>query len=85
MDFGFVEIPAIVTICYLIGVGVKASPLDSKWIPLIMGGVGACLGCIGFLFVPGLFDTDILSAVAIGIASGLAATGTNQVYKQLSD
>ena len=27
---------------------------------------------------------DLLNAVAIGIVSGLASTGVNQVYKQLS-
>jgi ribonucleotide monophosphatase NagD (HAD superfamily) len=26
---------------------------------------------------------DILTAIAVGIVSGLAATGTNQIYKQL--
>ena len=34
--------------------------------------------------VPDFPADDYITAVAVGIVSGLAATGANQVYKQLS-
>ena len=33
--------------------------------------------------VPDFPATDYLTAIAVGIVSGLAATGINQVFKQL--
>ena len=44
--FGIAGVAAITVICYLIGQGVKASGLDNKWIPVI---VGACGGVLGVL------------------------------------
>lgn len=39
-----------------------------------------------FSFVPGIIGSaNILVAIVIGAASGLSATGTNQVVKQLTD
>lgn len=85
MDFwGIGTFAAITVICYLVGVGVKASKLDSKWIPVIVGVVGGALGVVGLYTVAEFPATDILTAVAIGIASGLASTGVNQIGKQLS-
>ena len=47
--FGIAGVAAITVICYLIGQGVKASGLDNKWIPVI---VGACGGVLN-LFMEG--------------------------------
>ena len=84
MDFGIANVVAIVVICYLIAQGVKATSLDNKWLPVICGVCGAPLGYLGMLWMPDYPASDPLTAVAVGIASGLAATGINQVYKQLS-
>ena len=84
MDFGIASVAAITVICYLIGLVVKVSGLDNKWIPAIVGLCGAILGVAGLYL--GLLDfpaTDPLTAVAVGIVSGLAATGVNQAVKQL--
>lgn len=79
-----VTIPAIMVICYLIGVGCKASELvKDKLIPVIMGAVGGILGIVGMKVMPDFPVHDILNAAAVGIASGFAATGANQVIKQL--
>ena len=83
MDLGFVTVPSIVAMCLLVGVVVKATPLDSKWIPIIVGVSGAILGAVGYLTVPGLIDGNIYNSIAVGIASGLAATGAHQIYAQL--
>lgn len=83
--FGIVGVAAISVICYLIGQGVKVSPLDDKFIPVICGTSGAVFGIISFLIkMPDFPATDIITAIAVGIVSGLAATGANQIYKQLT-
>ena len=81
---GIVAIPVITVICFLIAEGVKVTPLDHKWIPLICGACGGCLGIVAMLCMAEFPATDPLSAIAIGIVSGLAATGAHQVYKQLA-
>ena len=86
MDFGIASVAAITVICYLAGQVVKATGIDNKWIPVICGVLGAILGPVAlFTGVPGFPATDSLTAVAVGIVSGLAATGVNQVGKQLAN
>lgn len=85
MDFGFASIPAIVVICYLIGMGVKCSGLDNKFIPIIVGAFGGGLGIVGLLTMADFPATDYLTAIAIGIVSGLGATGVNQITKIKAD
>ena len=84
MDFGFTAFPAIAVICYLIAQIVKSTPLDNKYLPIIAGSAGGILGIIGMYIIPEFPASDIYSALATGIVSGLAATGANQIYKQLS-
>lgn len=81
--FGIASVAAITVICYLVGAGVKVSGLDSKFIPVIVGIAGGILGVLGYRFMPDFPASDILTAVAVGIVSGLAATGVDQVVKQL--
>ena len=85
MDFGIASVAAITVIAYLIGLIVKASGLDNKYIPAIVGVCGGLLGAAGlYLDLPDYPASDPLTAVAVGIVSGLAATGINQAAKQLS-
>ncbi len=84
MEFGIASVAAITVICYLIGQLVKASGLDNKWIPVICGMAGGALGAAGLcLGLPDFPAGDLLTAVAVGIVSGLAATGADQAVKQL--
>ena len=48
-----------------------------------MGALGGILGVVGMYTVPNFPAEDLLNAIAIGIVSGLAATGADQIYKQL--
>ena len=81
---GIIAVPAITVICYLVGMGVKASPLKEKFIPIIVGLVGAIFGLVAFLTKMPNFPADnFITALAVGIVSGLASTGINQIYKQL--
>ena len=81
--FGISGVAAITVICYLIGQGVKASGLDNKWIPVIVGACGGVLGVAGMFLMADFPAGDVLTAAAVGIVSGLAATGVNQAGKQL--
>jgi hypothetical protein len=49
---------------------------------VICGSVGALLGIVGLYLMPDFPATDIVNALAVGIVSGFAATGINQIYKQ---
>lgn len=77
-------VAAITVICYLIGMGCKANGKIDKWIPIIVGAMGGILGVVGWKTITGFPAEDILNAIAVGIASGLASTGVNQIVKQLS-
>ena len=81
--FGVATIPSIIIICYLVAQGVKVTPLDNKVIPIICGVFGGVLGIVAKHIVPDFPAADYLTAIAIGIVSGLSATGINQIYKQL--
>ena len=85
MDFGITSVVAITVITYLIGMGCKAwEKQDNKFIPVICGLVGAVLGVVGMQTMADFPAKDVLNAVAVGIVSGLASTGANQIGKQLS-
>lgn len=71
----------ILGICYCVGFilkhAVKSEAID-RFIPLIMGALGILLSVWNA-------EWAITPAVILsGLASGLAATGTNQIFKQLS-
>lgn len=85
MDFGITGVAGITAICYLVGMLVKATRLDNKWIPIVVGVAGCALGVLGFFVVPGFPADDFLTASAVGIVSGLAATGVNQAAKQMQE
>lgn len=74
---------AIVVITYLVGLSAKRIPkIKDETIPVIVGIVGGILGGIGMFAIPDFPAHDILNSIAVGIMSGLASTGVNQVYKQ---
>lgn len=84
-DLGIVPVVAIVVICYMIGFACSAyEKIPNKVIPVVMGICGAILGGVGMYVIPDFPAQDILNAIAVGIVSGLSATGINQIYKQLT-
>ena len=83
MDFGIAGVAVITVIAYLVGLAVKATALPNRWIPVICAAVGGALGVAGLYTMPAFPATDILTAIAVGIVSGLAATGIDQTVKQL--
>ena len=85
MELGVASVAAITVVCYLAGLVVKASPWNNdRYIPIACGLVGGVLGVAGlYLGMPDFPAGDPLTALAVGIASGLAATGADQVIKQI--
>ena len=80
---GIAGVAGITVICYLAALGVKQTPLANKWLPTLCGALGGILGVAGMYTMPDFPAADIVTAVAVGIVSGLAATGTDQIVKQL--
>lgn len=74
---------AIVVITYLVGLAAKTIPtIKDNYIPVIVGVSGGILGVVGMYVMTDFPANDVLNAIAIGIVSGLASTGVNQVWKQ---
>lgn len=79
------SVMAITVIAYVIGLGVKVTPfIKDELIPVIVAVAGGILGVVGMYVIPEFPAQDMLNAIAVGVVSGLASTGVNQAYKQLS-
>lgn len=82
-------IPALAAIVYTVIDIVKTLRGDDerfkRLIPLIACVLGAVCGAVAFFCIPGVMNTEnLLVAMILGASSGLSATGTNQVVKQLT-
>lgn len=56
-----------------------------RFLPLVAGLFGTGLGVASY-FIPSInVASNILDAILIGLMSGLTATGTHQIYKQMAD
>ena len=84
----FVSIPSIVLIVYMIIEVIKIctkNEVVSKLFPAISCVLGMGLGILAFYLCPAVIPANnVLSAILIGGSSGLSATGTNQIIKQLT-
>lgn len=80
----FVTIPIIVVACYGLIELIKKTSLESKWYPVLSGAIGSVLAVLLYFIAPEIVGmSSPWAALVGGLASGLAATGTNQVFKQL--
>ncbi len=85
-----ISVPAIAAIVYwviaIIKYAVKENETFKRFIPLIAAGLGVVLGVVAYYLVPGIVPADnVVVAIIVGGASGLTATGVNQVIKQLTE
>ena len=83
-----ISVPAIAAVVYwFINIGKHAVGENEKFkrfIPLIAAMLGIVCGIICYYAVPSIIPAEnIVVAIVIGGASGLTATGTNQIIKQL--
>lgn len=82
MDFGIAGVAAITVIAYAAGQAMRALGRLDRWSPTVCAALGGALGVAGLYIMPGFPAGDAITA-AIGVVSGLAATGAQQVVKQL--
>lgn len=75
----------IVVICYLMGVVcVTVDKIPNKAIPCIVGCLGGIIAIPAMYMISNFPANDVITAISVGIMSGLTSTGVNQVYKQFS-
>lgn len=85
----FASVPIIVVCCYVLGelykLVFRKKTQAHKFIPITMCVIGGMLGIIMFYTEPTMiFDADnAWIALGVGMVSGVSATGTNQIIKQL--
>lgn len=90
MDYlQIISMPAIATAVYwavnLIKYAVNNNEKFKRFIPLLSAGLGAILGVVCFYAVPSIIAApNVLIAIISGGASGLSATGCNQIIKQFA-
>ena len=83
-----ISVPAIVTVVYalieIIKKCVGENEKFKRFIPLIATAIGVVCGVVCFFALPSIIPaSNVVVAIVIGGASGLTATGTNQIIKQL--
>lgn len=84
-----ISVPVIAVIVYWVVNLIKYATTNNekfkRFIPLVSAGLGALLGILCYFIVPEiLVGGNVLVALISGGASGLSATGCNQIIKQLS-
>lgn len=84
----YTSVPIIVIICYVIGEiykkMVKKRKKFNKYIPIILTIVGGILGLAIYKTSSEMIMAhNEWEAILIGILSGVGATGTNQIIKQI--
>ncbi len=83
-----ISVPAIVIVVYFIIEIIKKCVGNNekfkRFIPLIATAIGVICGVVCFFALPSIIPaSNVVVAIVIGGASGLTATGTNQIIKQL--
>ena len=82
-----VSIPTIAAVVYFVVELIKYTTNYNekflRFIPLVSAVLGLGFGLICFFAVPSIMPTNnVVVAIVIGAASGLTATGFNQIIKQ---
>lgn len=79
----YITILPITIICLLIGMGLKQiNKIPNKFIPVIIGFIGGLIAIPAMYIMKDFPANDVITAISIGIMSGLSSTGVHQVYKQ---
>ncbi len=83
------ELLVLVPVLYLIGVALKNSKMQDKWIPLCLGFIGVALSALWLFATEDIANIkevfiSIFTAITQGILIAGASVYTNQMYKQLT-
>lgn len=82
-------IPIIVILCYLIGeiykILFRKKDELFKYIPILLAIIGGIIGIVIYYTNPEIMVCagNVWVAFGVGVSSGVSATGTNQIIKQL--
>ena len=84
------ELLILIPVLYFIGLGVKNTNIQDKFIPIILGAVGIVLAGVYVLSVNVLGSwqsvlTALFTAITQGVLCAGASVYANQVYKQLAN
>ncbi len=84
-----ISVPVIVGIVYAVIEAIKKAVNSNetflRFVPLVSLALGVICGIVAYYAVPGYIEaSNVWVALLIGGASGLSATGTNQIIKQLT-
>lgn len=87
-----IAVPAIVSLVFsIMEIYKKITSKHAKaedflrLIPVVSAVLGIIAGIVCYFAFPSIIAaTDVITAILIGGASGLSATGANQIFKQLS-
>ncbi len=84
-----ISVPVIVGIVYAVIEAIKKAVNSNetflRFVPLVSLALGVICGIVAYYALPGYIEaSNVWVALLIGGASGLSATGTNQIIKQLA-
>ena len=88
-DFIKPELLGLIPVLYLIGVAIKRSNLNDRWIPIVLGAAGVVLaGLYIFATTDMSGGKDAVMAVFVALTQGILTAGAsvyaNQIYKQIT-
>jgi hypothetical protein len=78
------ELLVLVPVLYLTGTAIKASFLDNKWIPFMLGGTGILLTLLYLISTHEVFTPQAVTALLFtGITQGILIAGASVYINQL--
>lgn len=78
------QYPLIAALAWLLCEGLKATRLNTAWLPFCAAVFGTVAAVAAHFFCPALVgDATLPVACVMGAVSGLAATGANEAVKKL--
>lgn len=84
----YIDIPILVLTYFIVEIVKRKLLKDDKkraFLPTIAACTGALLSMLIFIFIPSIStNVNLFNAFASGAISGSAATGSNQIYKQIT-
>ena len=83
------ELLVLIPVLYLVGVAIKKSNLNDRWIPIVLGAAGVVLaGQYIFATTDMSGGKDAVMAVFVALTQGILTAGAsvyaNQIYKQIT-
>lgn len=83
------ELLVLIPVLYLVGVAIKKSNLNDRWIPIVLGAAGVVLAGLYIFATTDMSGwKDAVMAVFVALTQGILTAGAsvyaNQIYKQIT-